>query len=376
MAAEGKKIFVGGLSWETTDETFKAFFEKFGAVEESMVMRNNATGHSRGFGFVTFAEASSAEATLTGGLEIEGRKVDCKIAVPRESRPPMGGAPYDGAPRTKKIFVGGLPPETTNDSLKGHFAQFGDVTEAIVMIDSATQRSRGFGFVTFETEDMVDKVLTVSSHTIDGKTAECKKAMPKKDIMRRDMMGPPRGGGGTGDTAEEGTTEITETLMALLLDMGVMAAGGYGGGGPRGYGYGGPPARYGRDDHYGPGGGGGYGGGYGGGRGGGGYPPPGPGGYYGEGYPPAADYGYGGHAGHGAPPSGVPGAVGDHGFGEFGASAAADSYGAGAGANYASYASSGASSYGAAPSGASYGSAGGASSRSGARSDRSFHPYR
>ncbi|XP_017077735.1 heterogeneous nuclear ribonucleoprotein A1-like [Drosophila eugracilis] len=56
-----RKIFVGGLSIETTDESLKSYFEKFGTVVEAVVMKNTKNKRSRGFGFVTFMECSMKE---------------------------------------------------------------------------------------------------------------------------------------------------------------------------------------------------------------------------------------------------------------------------------------------------------------------------
>ena len=56
----GAKLFVGGLSWGTTDEGLRAAFESFGEVEEAKVVTDRETGRSRGFGFVT-AEPGSVE---------------------------------------------------------------------------------------------------------------------------------------------------------------------------------------------------------------------------------------------------------------------------------------------------------------------------
>ena len=48
------KIFVGGLPYHTTDETLRKFFERFGDIEEAVVITDRATGKSRGYGFVSF----------------------------------------------------------------------------------------------------------------------------------------------------------------------------------------------------------------------------------------------------------------------------------------------------------------------------------
>lgn len=53
------KIFVGGLPYHTTDETLKLFFQKFGNIEEAVVITDRSTGKSRGYGFVSFLWKSS-----------------------------------------------------------------------------------------------------------------------------------------------------------------------------------------------------------------------------------------------------------------------------------------------------------------------------
>ena len=61
-------MFVGGLSWQTTEETMKDYFGKFGVVVEAMVMRDPSTKHFRGFGFVTFADTESVEKVTQFGV--------------------------------------------------------------------------------------------------------------------------------------------------------------------------------------------------------------------------------------------------------------------------------------------------------------------
>ena len=67
------------------------------------------------------------------------------------------------------MFIGGLSYDTTDDSLKGYFSQFGEITDVVVMKDPNTKRSRGFGFVTYAEENMVDDAMNARPHKVDGR---------------------------------------------------------------------------------------------------------------------------------------------------------------------------------------------------------------
>lgn len=89
------------------------------------------------------------------------------------------GSEGGGYFKTKKIFVGGLPPTLTEDAFRQYFENYGHVTDVVVMYDQNTQRPRGFGFITFDTEDAVDNVLQKVFHELNGKLVEVKRALPK-----------------------------------------------------------------------------------------------------------------------------------------------------------------------------------------------------
>ncbi|XP_075760931.1 RNA-binding protein Musashi homolog 2 isoform X12 [Pelodiscus sinensis] len=221
------KMFIGGLSWQTSPDSLRDYFSKFGEIRECMVMRDPTTKRSRGFGFVTFADPASVDKVLAQPHhELDSKTIDPKVAFPRRAQPKM-------VTRTKKIFVGGLSANTVVEDVKQYFEQFGKghwmsrtcrcacwqafgtlaamsrlVEDAMLMFDKTTNRHRGFGFVTFENEDVVEKVCEIHFHEINNKMVECKKAQPKEVMFPPGTRGRARG--------------LPYTMDAFMLGMGML----------------------------------------------------------------------------------------------------------------------------------------------------------
>ncbi|XP_038105618.1 RNA-binding protein squid isoform X2 [Culex quinquefasciatus] len=243
---DDRKLFVGGLSWETSDKELKEHFGQYGDIESINVKTDPNTGRSRGFAFIVYKSADSIDKVVAAGDHvINNKKVDPKKAKARHG----------------KIFVGGLTTEISDDEIKTFFGQFGNIVDVEMPFDKQKNQRKGFCFITFDSEQVVNELLKTPKQTISGKEVDVKKATPKPDNMqmggpmggRGGMRGPPRGGmrggrGGPGGPKGYG--------------QGWGNQGGYGGGG---YGGGGGQGGYGYDDYY-----GGYNDGYNGGGGGGG----------------------------------------------------------------------------------------------------------
>jgi len=169
-----RKIFVGGLAHKTTTQHLREHFSRHGPIVDAVVLRW-PDGRSRGFGYVTFGDVGAATVALQTTHHIGGRLVDTKRAVPG----------------TNKLFVGGLPQNTTSQELREHFETFGTVSDAVVMIDPATSRSRGFGFICFlPGQDGASAVAAAlgqyEHHHIRGKWIEVKSASPPHKLVPND----------------------------------------------------------------------------------------------------------------------------------------------------------------------------------------------
>ncbi|KAL1646319.1 hypothetical protein SLS58_003276 [Diplodia intermedia] len=171
---EDGKMFIGGLNWETTDQSLRDYFSQFGEVAECTVMRDGATGRSRGFGFLTFKDPKTVNIVMVKEHYLDGKIIDPKRAIPREEQE-----------KTAKIFVGGVSQEATEQDFKSFFEQFGRVIDATLMMDKDTGRPRGFGFVTFDGEAAVDACLQ-GPLAILGKPIEVKRAQPRGNLKDND----------------------------------------------------------------------------------------------------------------------------------------------------------------------------------------------
>jgi len=178
-----RKLFIGGLSFDTCDEGLREYFNKFGEVLDCIVMKDPKTKKSRGFGFVTFKRIAMVDEVMTKRPhKLDGRTVTPKRAVSRED------SEKPGAHATvKKIFVGGIKDDSSDDHLRMYFSKYGAIEQIEVMEDRETRKKRGFAFVTFADHDPVDKIVSQKYHTINGHNCEVRKALPKNELDKFKM---------------------------------------------------------------------------------------------------------------------------------------------------------------------------------------------
>lgn len=93
-----KKLYVGNLSYNTSDSDLQRLFEEFGTVDSAQVISDRETGRSKGFGFVEMGSDQEAQAAISGlnGKEVDGRALTVNEAKPREERGGGGRGGYGG----------------------------------------------------------------------------------------------------------------------------------------------------------------------------------------------------------------------------------------------------------------------------------------
>uniref|UniRef100_A0A2I3HRW3 RRM domain-containing protein n=1 Tax=Nomascus leucogenys TaxID=61853 RepID=A0A2I3HRW3_NOMLE len=231
-----RKLFIGGLSFETTDESLRSHFERWGMLTDCVVMRDPNTKHSGGCRFVTYATVDEVDAaTNARPHKVDGRVVEPKRTVSRED------SQRPGAHLTvKKIFVGGIKEDTEEHHVRDYFEQFGKMEK------------RGFAFVTFDYHDSVDQIVIPKYHTVNGHNCEVRKALSKQEIASASSSQRGRSGCGGGFGGND-NFDCGGNFSGHGGFGGSHGGGGYGG---SGVGYNG----FGSDGGY-PGGGLGYSGG-------------------------------------------------------------------------------------------------------------------
>jgi RNA recognition motif-containing protein len=162
-----RKVFVGGLSPDTKMEHLREYFSNFGVVE-NVTVKYDKSGRSKGFGFVLFEDPDTPNKVYSQDVHIiQGKRVDTKSAHRRDQA------------LARKVFVGGLDPEITDEELQQYFSQYGTIAQIEAPIDKIKQKRRPFCFILFENEQSAEEVLKQPRHTLAGKSIDCKHANPK-----------------------------------------------------------------------------------------------------------------------------------------------------------------------------------------------------
>nr|KJB62439.1 hypothetical protein B456_009G416900 [Gossypium raimondii] len=179
------KLFVGNLPFSVDSAQLAGLFGSAGNVQmverglrfslnSSIVIYDKVTGRSRGFGFVTMSTTEEVEAAAQqfNGYELEGRALRVNSGPPpprrEEFSPRARGGSTMGA--SNRVYVGNLSWGVDDLALETLFSEQGKVVEAKVVYDRESGRSRGFGFVTYNSSEEVDSaVKTFNGVELDGR---------------------------------------------------------------------------------------------------------------------------------------------------------------------------------------------------------------
>lgn len=220
VAGEGptqlRKLFIGGLNHETTDEQLRNYYSRWGQVVDCIVIRDPQTKHSRGFGFVTFSAIHMAEAAMAERPHtINSKVVDPKRAIPREEMSPFfaSNPPHfletEPDPSRKVDLTGVHWDFHTVDTLRDYFGKFGPVCQVEIL-----GHPRGFGFVVFEEKGAVERCLAVKQHVINGRKCEVAKPADGTNHTEQSSKGSPEGKSSTGGKSTTDGSSSTNASRA------------------------------------------------------------------------------------------------------------------------------------------------------------------
>lgn len=188
---------MGNLPFNVDSGDLAGLFGQAGNVEVVEVIYDKLTGRSRGFGFVTMSTVEEVEAAEQkfNGYELEGRplRVNSGPPPPKDDsfRAPRSGGSFDSPNRgggsfdsSNRVYVGNLSWAVDDQALEDLFSEQGKVTDAKVVYDRESGRSRGFGFVTYSSSEEVNNAIS-SLNGVDLKGRDIRVSMAEARPPRR-----------------------------------------------------------------------------------------------------------------------------------------------------------------------------------------------
>ncbi|KAL9261170.1 Heterogeneous nuclear ribonucleoprotein 1-like protein [Drosera capensis] len=172
-----KKLVVLGIPWDVDSDGLKEYMSRFGEIEDCIVMKERATGRSRGFGYVTFASVEVAKKALSSEHTLGNRPLEVKVATPKEEMM------RTSTKKVTRIFVARIPQSVTENAFRSHFEKYGEIVDLYMPKDPAGKAHRGIGFITFDNAESVDNLIS-DSHELGGTTVVVDRATPKQEEER------------------------------------------------------------------------------------------------------------------------------------------------------------------------------------------------
>ncbi|XP_036867101.1 nucleolysin TIAR isoform X1 [Manis javanica] len=174
-------VFVGDLSPEITTEDIKSAFAPFGKISDARVVKDMATGKSKGYGFVSFYNKLDAENAIVhmGGQWLGGRQIRTNWATRKPPAPKstqenntkqlrFEDVVNQSSPKNCTVYCGGIASGLTDQLMRQTFSPFGQIMEIRVFPE------KGYSFVRFSThESAAHAIVSVNGTTIEGHVVKC-----------------------------------------------------------------------------------------------------------------------------------------------------------------------------------------------------------
>lgn len=164
--ANVERIYFGNLNFDTTAETMLTLFEEHGKIINLFINEDFGTGKSRGYGFAQMKkEDAPAAIAALDGMEIDGRTIRV--------------SPSENKVDKTKIYCGSLSFDTTEDTIRELFEEYGEVYSVYMPEDKQYGGSRGFAIVAMATEGGSKAIEALDDSEVDGRRIRVNPATPK-----------------------------------------------------------------------------------------------------------------------------------------------------------------------------------------------------
>ncbi|XP_027076575.1 UBP1-associated protein 2B-like [Coffea arabica] len=177
-----RKIFIHGLSWDTTNETLISAFQNFGEIESSNVVLDKATGKAKGYAFVTFKTRKSAlKALKQPNMVLNNRLVVWQLA---SLGPPSTSGQLEGNGNLsgRKIYVSNVQSDVSAERLRAFFAKFGEIESGPMGFDVQTGKFKGYALFVYRNVEGAKNALEEPYKVFEGRELHCQKAAEGKKI--------------------------------------------------------------------------------------------------------------------------------------------------------------------------------------------------
>ena len=175
-----KQIFVGGCHPEIQKIDLKTYFEQFGKVVESRLVKDKRSKKFRGFAFVSFSSFNAVDRVMKhkGPHTIIGKEVDINEAFTKEqTRNKLLEE------KSRKLYITGIPKELGEAEIEAYFKRFGVIVSTRVIHDPSKKKEKGYGFVLFQTQGGLKNSVSIGEyHTISGVILECKQTLLREEM--------------------------------------------------------------------------------------------------------------------------------------------------------------------------------------------------